>query len=489
MHIGIIGAGVAAVGLLDALATGAEGSAHAVTVFDGSEAVWRGRPYQVDAETVRVNAPPPLMSVRAGDMGHYQEWVRGRAGAERYLDPGLGQPLLPRAHYGEYLAETARAAVDALRRAGWQVSVVNAHVTGFATEADRVVLHAGSGARVAVDRVVLGVGSGRPRDHYGLSGTPGYVAEPYPVARTLAGVAADAHVAVIGSGLTAVDIAVTLEARGHRGAVSFLSRGGTLPFVQQRPLALEVAELTPEAVIRAAGERGELSLAALVSLMRAELARYGDDFDSFAEEILSTAAEDPVVRLRRQLEGVDSGHRGLRLLTRAIRVAGPVAWPLLAESERAMLRDKHFRTINSLSSPMVPHNARIILRLLDSGQLRLRSGLRKIEARAAGGFAVSDAARWTAGVVINAVNPSAYTTPQDAEPLVSALLNAGAAELDPAGGLRVDPATRRLLVGDSPDPAWHVLGNLAADSMFIATNPPGLAHSAARLAHTLLERT
>lgn len=134
-----------------------------------------------------------------------------------------------------------------------------------------------------------------------------------------------------------------------------------------------------------------------------------------------------------------------------------------------MLRDRHFRTISSLSSPMIPHNAWILLGLLDSGQATLRRGVTEITRHRAG-FTVTDDAEWTADVVINAVNPPAYTTPQDTESLMARLLDTGAAALAPTGGLHSD---------------WHILGNLAADSMPIATNPPGLAGEAARLAEQL----
>ncbi|WP_194818795.1 FAD/NAD(P)-binding protein [Nocardia sp. XZ_19_385] len=484
MHIGIIGAGAAGVGLLDALAA-AGGTPGTITVFDGSPAVWRGRPYQPDVAAVRVNAAPMTMSIRAGDQAHYLRWLESRTDVAEYRDEAMGQILVPRARYGEYLEDTARAAIGELRGAGWQVSVVNARVTGI-SRAETTVLHTEDGSRVPVDRAVLAVGNGRPRDHYGLTGAPGYVNEPYPLAHTLADIAPEAHVGVIGSGLTAVDIAAALTANGHTGPISFVSRSGTLPFVQKRPLRLELRHLTPE-TIRAAATRGSLTLDHLVALMRAELTDLGQDFDTFATEILATESEPPVDRLRRQLAEVDSPHYGSRLLVMAIRVIGPMAWPLLPESDRALLRGKHFRTINSLSSPMVPHNAKIVLRLLDSGQLRLRSGVSKIEARPGAGFTILDDTDWVADVVVNAVNPPAYTTPTDTEPLVSALLAAGAAELHPAGGLAVDRATRAALVHGRPDPTWHVLGNLAADSMFIATNPAGLAAEAKRLAHILTE--
>lgn len=483
MRIGIIGAGAAAVGLLDALA-GMDSTPGSITVFDGSSSVWRGRPYQPDLEAVRVNAPPALMSVRAGDRSHYERWLDGRGDTACYLDEGLGQPLVPRGVYGEYLEQSARTAITRLRRSGWQVSVVNARVTGFAV-AGGCALYT-DGSTHAVDRAVLCVGSGQPHDHYGLTGAPGYTNEPYPLARTLTGVRPDAHVAVIGSGLTAVDIAAALTTNGHTGPISLLSRSGVLPFVQQRPIPLEPKHLTPANALPLA-EHGTVTITQLVELMRAELADLGQDFDSLAAEILETDTEQPLSWLRRQLAAIDSPHQGRRLLAMAIRTIGPILWPVLTDEDRTLLRTAHFRSISSLSSPMVPHNARIMLRLLDSGQLRLRSRVTKIEARPGGGFTVFDDAEWTADTVFNAVNPPAYTTPLETEPLVSALLACGAAELAPTGGLRAEPGTRRLLVADRPDPTWHILGNLATDSMFIATNPPGLAAEAASLAQHLAD--
>ena len=100
MRIGIVGAGAAGVGLLDALAQ-AGGKPGTITVFDGSSALWRGRPYQPDIEAVRVNAPPMIMSIRAGDPEHYQRWLAARTDVAEYRDESLDQILVPRARYGD----------------------------------------------------------------------------------------------------------------------------------------------------------------------------------------------------------------------------------------------------------------------------------------------------------------------------------------------------------------------------------------------------
>ncbi|MFD3745025.1 FAD/NAD(P)-binding protein [Nocardia sp. NPDC058633] len=478
MRIAVIGAGVAAVGLLDALA-GTDATPGTITVFEGSAALWRGRAYQRDVPAVRVNAPPALMSVRADDRGHFQQWLARRPEAVRYLDTGLGQPIVPRALYGQYLEQTARASIDRLRRDGWQITVVNDWVTGLAQD-QPVVLRTAAGTTHPVDRVVLCVGSGRPRDQYDLLGAPGYFTEPYPLAHTLTEVRPDARVAVIGSGLTAVDIAVALTTHGHRGPITLLSRTGVLPFVQQRPRPLAPRHLTPAAALDLA-RRGPVAFADVIALFRDELTELGEDFDTFADEIGTTDTEDPARRLRRQLGEVDSPLLARRLLTMAIRTLGPILWPALATEDRELLRTRYFRTISSLSSPMVPHNATLLRNLLDSGQVRLRTGATAITAGDAG-FTITDRSTWTADVVINAVNPPAYVTPPDTASLIAQLLDSGAAEFAPTGGLRSEPRTRALRSGN-----WHVLGNLAAESMFIATNPPGLAAEAAALSEHLVK--
>ncbi|WP_454199987.1 FAD/NAD(P)-binding protein [Nocardia sp. Marseille-Q1738] len=482
MHIGIVGAGAATVSLLDALAA-ADTTPGDITVFESSSSVWRGRPYQPDQESVRVNATPIAMSARSGDLEHYLRWLRERTDLARYLDEGLGVPVVPRGVFGQYLEHTADTAIATLRRAGWRVSVVSSRVTGFSRNKD-ATLHTADGGAFPVDRAVLCIGSGQPRDDYGLAETPGFVREPYPLSRTLADIPADQHVAVIGSGLTAVDIATGLVANGHTGPISLMSRSGVLPDVQQKPVRLEPRYLTPDQVLhRARGEQGSIVFTTLLALMKEELTELGQDFDTLAAEI--TATEPPVQRLRRQLSAIDDPHLGRRLLAMVIRTAGPAVWPLLTEQDKTMLRSRHFRTINSLSSPMVPHNAKILLRLLDSGQVRLRPGLQKIQPRVDGGFTVLDGTEWTADRVLNAVNPPAYAIPEAADALMRSLLATASAEQHPFGGLNVQPGTGRLLVAGRPDPTWSALGNIACTSMFIATNPSGLAAEAGRLARAL----
>ncbi|WP_262379443.1 FAD/NAD(P)-binding protein [Nonomuraea sp. PA05] len=607
MRIAIIGGGAAAVGLLDALAMGEREGAE-VVVFEPSAQLWRGRPYGPELDSVLVNAPPAIMSIRGCDPGHYASWLGAERAAD-HLDELLGQPLVPRALYGEYLADTAEGALARLRGRGWRTRVVASQVVGVARASwggeaarassdgqparaswdgeaarassdgqparaswdgeagraggdprpapgatdgrgagaeSRLVLRTADGHEHVADQVVVCVGGGTPQDHYGLSGAPGYIGDPYPLAYTLDGVPGEADVAVIGSGLTAVDVVVSLAARGHTGRIALVSRTGMLPAVWQRPLGHRRRHLTVERVEALRREHGAVTLDDLVGLLRAELDEVGEDLAGFARELLSAensartvvsaeafartvvsaeafartvvsaeafartvvsaedsartavsaensaqgslpvSSEPSVERLRRQLAAVGDPAIARRVLQEAAHVVGPFAWRLLSEPDRERLR-RHARLAISVASPMVPVNAATLLRLFDSGQLSVVAGVRKIEA-VTGGFRVPRAR----GEAV----AGGFRVRGDGEELeVDVAVNAVNPPPQAVPGT-AEPLVTALLAdglaalhpsgGLVPaDPRLHVLGDLAGGGSFITSSIPGLAAQATRIAEGL----
>ncbi|WP_344954593.1 FAD/NAD(P)-binding protein [Actinomadura miaoliensis] len=475
MDIAIIGGGAAAVGVLDALASAAPARG-SIRVFGPSPHLWRGRPYGPDLDSVLVNAPPAIMSIRHADPGHYGAWLGGRGDA--YLDERLGQPLVPRAVYGEYLEQTAEKALAVLRERGRWTEVVAARVVGAARSGGRLVLRTEDGGEHVADRVVLCVGGGRPHDHYGLAGAPGFAGDPYPLAGTLENVAPETDVAVIGSGLTAVDVVVSLAARGHTGRISMVSRTGMLPHVWQRPGAHRPRHVTTERVRALLDDHGAVTLDGLAGLLRAELADAGEDFDALLADLRAAPREDPVGRLRRQIAAIDAPEIGRRVLQETSHTVGPYAWRLLADDDKDRLRAL-FRVATSVASPMVPVNAARLLELFDSGRLDVVRGVERIE-RVHGGFRIDargpDTRRtsWIAGRVVNAVNPPPHAIGQDAAALVAALVAEGLVAPCPSGGVLAADARVRIV------------GDLAGDGPFVTSGIPGVAAQGAAAARAVL---
>ncbi len=482
IEIAVVGGGPSAVCLLDALAQ-AESAPGVITVFEPSPHLWRGRAFQPDLDSVRVNIAPDGMSVRFGDSGHFERWLVARdllSGARTdWVDPFCGVRFVPRARFGEYLEQSGHAALARLRALGWRTEVIRDCVESAAPAVTGITLRTERGRQITADYTVLCVGRGHPSDVYKLAGTPGFVPEPYPLAHSLAGIDPDHAIGVVGSGLTGVDVVLGLAARGHCGKILLLSRSGALPVVRQRPVPYTLRYFTPERFRGSAITGQVVTLDQLVAAMRAELAVAKEDLGTIAAEIASLSHEDPVRRLRRHLAGVDSPSLALRIVQRAVPIAGPDVWPPLPEHEKAELLRKHYRAVMSVCCPMPPAAAATLLSLIDFGRLDIVSGVRHIGASPGGGFEVlTGGDEYRVDVVINAVNGPTDRIPAKAEPLITSLVSAGVADRNPHGGVHIDRATSRVLADGAPDPRLYALGDLASGSLFFTFGLPSLVDRA-----------
>jgi uncharacterized NAD(P)/FAD-binding protein YdhS len=465
VRIAVVGGGASAVCIIDALAQANHLSGD-LTVFDPSPQLWRGRAYQRDAEVLLVNSLAEDMSVRHGDPHHYARWLARRG--------NLGE-FAPRTVYGDYLASTALDGIARLRRRGWRVAVVREAVVGALYDGGQVVLRTQGDRHTSCDHVVLAVGGGYPRDTYGLTGKPNFVGEPYPVTESLSAIGPDDGVGIIGAGLTAVDVLVALQARGHRGPICLLSRQGVLPAVRQHPISHRLKHFVPERLHALAGRGRPVALAEVIELLRVELAEAGADLDEVWQEISEVRAEAPATRLRRQLADVGCRRIGLRVLQQAVHVCGPDLWPLLAESVRQDILGTHFRTLMSLCCPMPPSSGQTLVRLIDAGQLTVRGGLRQVVPTGAGGFRVTaGGAELAVCHIVNGVNAAAHRIPLGARRLVSTLYEGRLAMPHPDGGLCVDTATSRLVGTSLTNPGIYAIGDIAGGTFFFTFGVPSL---------------
>ncbi len=161
--------------------------------------------------------PGHLLNVRAAGMSaipdepdHFTLW------AHRLSDTD-GRAFLPRAWYGEYL-----------RSLLGPVDHVRAEALDVVPAGDRVRVVLESGSVVTCDRVVLAPGPSPQQWPVPLGGSGRrWVVDPWAPG-ALAGVRPEEPVLLVGTGLTAVDVALSLGAAGHRQVVA-TSRHGLLP--------------------------------------------------------------------------------------------------------------------------------------------------------------------------------------------------------------------------------------------------------------------
>ncbi|MBC7992912.1 MAG: FAD/NAD(P)-binding protein, partial [Rhizobacter sp.] len=197
-----------------------------IVLINRSGLLARGVAYGTRSVDHVLNVPAARMSAFEADEGHFLRYAQQR-------EAGLqGGSFVRRELYGDYLEwalHTAHQALPQPQRFEHRCE----HVHSLETSVNGAVLHFGDGvAPLHADRVVLALGHFSPADpRLGdptALGSPQYVRDPWRH-DALADVPADAPVLMLGSGLTMVDVALALQAHGHRGPLVALSRRGLLP--------------------------------------------------------------------------------------------------------------------------------------------------------------------------------------------------------------------------------------------------------------------
>lgn len=169
-----------------------------------------------------MNGPARAMSAIPGRPRHLIDWLGGECDNE----------LIPRNTYGHYLREILD---DALHDRP-DFRVVRNSVIDIESAASGYRLRDALGVCYHADNVVLAFGTLAPDDSFlptSLRAHPEYVGDPWNLNPSEL---RDGNIALIGSGLTALDIIALLDERGYDGTIHLVSRHALLPRLEN-PLA------------------------------------------------------------------------------------------------------------------------------------------------------------------------------------------------------------------------------------------------------------
>jgi uncharacterized NAD(P)/FAD-binding protein YdhS len=221
-RVAVIGGGATGALLTRALIRRTE---REVTLISPEPSPGRGVAYGAAQPWHILNARAGAMSICPDDPMHLVRWLRERG------NPVEGTDFLPRAVYGDYLAAQFTESVAV---SGGRLRHHVATATGVRPDGNRFVIGTGAG-RIEADQVILAVGNPPAARLPGIGdaayASPHFVTDPWT---TYARPAAGEPVLLLGTGLTAVDVALSLTAAGHRGPIEAISRRGLLPLAHPK---------------------------------------------------------------------------------------------------------------------------------------------------------------------------------------------------------------------------------------------------------------
>ncbi|KZD09080.1 FAD/NAD(P)-binding protein [Oceanibaculum pacificum] len=398
-----------------------------------------------------------LLNVRAGNMSaladdpdHFLRWLEERhaAGEAPDIEWAGAQSFATRTLYGRYLQDVlAESRREAAAAGGPGLETVYGDVVRVEPlTAGGVRLHFANGQTGEADRALLCLGNFPPiipvADLTDPALAAAYIDDPWRPG-ALSKIGASDAVAIIGSGLTMVDIALLLEDQGHTGPVTALSRRGFLPFehAPATPAPAPETLLTPP--VTAAG------------LLRG---------------------------VRRQMD--DGGNwrgviDGLRPITQAL-------WQAMSVAERRRFM-RHLRPWWEVRRHrMAPSVANRLSGLIEAGRLAVAAG--RVEEIAARGGRIdlryqpragrqgsgSGPTTLTIDWIVNCTGPQCDYA-RIADPLVKDILATGLARPDPLRlGLDVTPDCRLIGRDGRPSPSLLGLGPVTRGDFWEITAVPDI---------------
>lgn len=191
-----------------------------VLLIDGSGKVGKGTAYSTEEPSHLLNVPAGRMSAFVGDPDDFADAIAAEGGDRT--------SFAPRRRYGEYLKTILDEAV-----ASGRVEPVSTNAVAAERNEGCWTVTLDDGRKVRASALVLAMGNAPPAPlpQFADCG-PGYVANPWgeeAAARVSEVAAQGGDVLLVGTGLTAVDVVLSLEAAGFAGQVVALSRRGQMP--------------------------------------------------------------------------------------------------------------------------------------------------------------------------------------------------------------------------------------------------------------------
>ncbi|MFI5491484.1 FAD/NAD(P)-binding protein [Actinoplanes sp. NPDC051859] len=363
-----------------------------------------------------LNSRAGAMSADPDDPSHFVRWS-GAAPAE----------FRPRREYGRYLREVFDEAVAA--HPG-RVDVRRTRASRIEPTADGGTVTLDDGAVVRADHIVLAVGG--PVTAKQPFGHEHYIDDPW-VPGVLEALPTDRPVLLVGTGLTAVDVALTLTADDRRTApVVAISRRGMLPLTH-------TVDAAPPA------EPDLDDCATLRDVVRAVRSAAGEAVD-------------------------------WRPIVDGMRPYLDKLWTALTREEQEAFLRHLARTWECHRHRMAPVVAARVMALREAGLLEIRRG---------GVPAWPGLANYAA--VVNCAGPGKL--PGSAGPLVGDLLDEGLVRLSPHDlGLDIDPAGRLVAADGRVHERLWLIGPLRRGAQWETTAVPEIRAQAHRLAADLRPR-
>jgi uncharacterized NAD(P)/FAD-binding protein YdhS len=430
-----------------------------IVIINARRPLGRGTAYGTSRSEHLLNVAARNMSALPDFPAHFLGWLRSRSEYDDTSSDDLRQMFAPRRVYGDYLRsllETCLNPIDS--RCLVNVESIDDEAVDIVLDADNnATILLNGGGTVDADQIVMATGNHRPGSFPSpspLGHDARYCADPWEGWHEKLP-EAGGRIVLLGTGLTTVDVVLTLGALGWEGQIVAVSRNGMLPKSHFRGIAY--SDYLPE------------------------------DAESLGLHGLVQVVEQHCTRLKQMSQNSAIAIDKLRPHTQRL-------WRSLSVDEKREFLSKHAATWNVTRHRIAQSIHETITDALDCGRLQVMAGtIEKIVPNEQNIEVVlrdsqGNQCQQNGDLVVNCTGPQSQIS-QANIPLFDNLLLKGLICADDLEmGILVDDQFAVIDGDGETSPLLFAIGPLLKGSLWETTAVPELRSQAMRVAENLLQR-
>ncbi len=469
MTIAIIGGGatgLAVVKFLDELSNQICPSLQMrIVLIEKSPVIGPGLAYSTTYPGHLINMPTDTMGFSNSNPFDFQNWYDQQDYFHEYTSnfKELAPRYLPRYLYGQYLTDIASKLFSYKENYPVSLEVITDEVISLEEHGDGLKLYLKNKGIFPAHQAVLALGNLPSTNYIELEGIGGYFSSPWPWEK-LKKIPFDQDIVILGSSLTAVDVARTLINQGHTGSIKFVSRSGLLPKVQASSKKSTYLGDFKQKLLDLAASSGPdlkcLTWQLVFKLFHEEIKKINDHTPW---KLYRCPSKTPVEILREEVKVAESGAIGWQEVLGSTSDIIEVIWHAMPLKHRLEF-DRKFLSIWMTNRHAMPlPNAKFILQLLESQQLQvLRGNIKAKYEPTKGVFQLSNGSQQL-GETLWLINGTGagMDLAKTSMPLLRQLMDDGYLTSHPCGGIDVDFSSFNPFNQDGKlSPNIYVLGQL-----------------------------
>lgn len=435
-----------------------------IMVFEKNSAIGPGIPYRYQEESHILNLPKDIMEPIYGETGKFTRWLTNIENC----DHNTNYP--PRYLFGKYLEELATQTQLNGFAHGIKINYYtnNEIIDIQKINNDQYQIYTTNTLYMA-NYVIYSIGHMSSSTYTHFIGNDGYIHNPFDLPNY--NINNNEPITIIGTRLTAIDIALKLKRNNHQEKIYMVSRSGLLPTVLSKKIPkYDLKYLSFDYLYSISKAKNQfLSIRTLNELFWKEISEAEGSVCTYEKTFKSYKDISPLDWINQEISQAESGNRPWQQVLFSLYPHTPNIWPLLKYDDQKLFLDQYNSLFLTYLAAFPLENSYKIRELLISNQLEISGGLQNITYQN-NQYIVELNKQNTIHTkfLFNATGPG-YDPVQT--PLLKKSITSGLITKNPLGGIHVDPTTLRVIDSEENlNSRVFAIGELTKGSYFLTTD-------------------